>query len=290
MYLRRLLLSLDDDKIIDYNQSDYLTMEILSDYSSVSFSTKSNNLLEYSVNKKNWKTYKDGSSIPNLKTGDIVCFRGDFVNAETFGIGQFSISGYVNLTGNCMSILYGDDAKSYDYVPYACFYALFRYCGGIVNVSENFLPATKLSYYCYSRMFDNSGIVTAPNLPATVLDEGCYNGMFYYCFNLNSAPKINATTLAPYCCDSMFYRCTSLLESPVLYAETTVHYCYQAMFQLCSNLNKITMLAKTITEENDMFGWVSEVSSTGTFVKSKDATWDIIGHKGVPEGWTIEYQ
>ena len=33
--------------------------------------------------------------------------------------------------------------------------------------------------------------------------------------------------------------------------------------------------------------WVQGVSSTGTFVKNKDATWDVTGVNGIPEGWTV---
>lgn len=32
----------------------------------------------------------------------------------------------------------------------------------------------------------------------------------------------------------------------------------------------------------------SVCSSTGTFVKNADATWDVTGTSGIPEGWTVE--
>ena len=34
--------------------------------------------------------------------------------------------------------------------------------------------------------------------------------------------------------------------------------------------------------------WVSGVASTGTFVKNKNATWDVIGSDGIPSGWTVQ--
>ena len=34
--------------------------------------------------------------------------------------------------------------------------------------------------------------------------------------------------------------------------------------------------------------WLSGVAATGTFVKSPDATWDVWGADGVPEGWTVQ--
>ena len=35
--------------------------------------------------------------------------------------------------------------------------------------------------------------------------------------------------------------------------------------------------------------WVRGVASTGTFVKNPDATWDVVGVSGVPEGWTVKF-
>lgn len=35
-------------------------------------------------------------------------------------------------------------------------------------------------------------------------------------------------------------------------------------------------------------GWVNNVSSTGTFIKNPEATWDVTGANGVPSGWTVQ--
>ena len=35
------------------------------------------------------------------------------------------------------------------------------------------------------------------------------------------------------------------------------------------------------------YNWVYGVASTGTFVKNPEATWDVVGVNGVPEGWTV---
>ena len=51
------------------------------------------------------------------------------------------------------------------------------------------------------------------------------------------------------------------------------------------------MLATDISVNLCLSSWVNGVSSTGTFVKSKDATWDTtpgaLGYDGVPAGWTV---
>jgi hypothetical protein len=60
------------------------------------------------------------------------------------------------------------------------------------------------------------------------------------------------------------------------------------MFEGCSKLNYIKMLATNISAGNCLTYWVSGVSSTGTFVKNKNATWNVTGVSGVPNGWTIQ--
>ena len=59
------------------------------------------------------------------------------------------------------------------------------------------------------------------------------------------------------------------------------------MFRNCKSLNYIKAM---FTTKPSMYtdGWVYGVASTGTFVKSKDATWDVTGYSGVPSGWTIK--
>lgn len=56
----------------------------------------------------------------------------------------------------------------------------------------------------------------------------------------------------------------------------------------CVSLNYIKMLATDISATSCLVNWVRGVSPTGTFVKSKDATWDVRGASGIPEGWTVE--
>ena len=48
------------------------------------------------------------------------------------------------------------------------------------------------------------------------------------------------------------------------------------------------MLATDIIASSCLYNWVSGVASSGTFVKSKDATWSVTGNSGIPSGWTVE--
>jgi hypothetical protein len=58
------------------------------------------------------------------------------------------------------------------------------------------------------------------------------------------------------------------------------------MFIGCSKLNYIKMMATDISADSCLSYWVSGVSSTGTFVKNKQATWD--EQYIIPTGWTVE--
>ena len=85
-------------------------------------------------------------------------------------------------------MLYSDDAATQtslsgkNYV----FKGLFSGCTGVVNASENFLPAITLANNCYQYMFQGcTSLTTAPTLPATTLASDCYGYMFYGCSKLN---------------------------------------------------------------------------------------------------------
>jgi hypothetical protein len=112
--------------------------------------------------------------------------------------------------------------------------------------------------------------------------------MFAVCTNLTTAPELPATTLADKCYQYMFEDCTNLTTAPELPATTLASYCYNQMFQGCTSLNYIKMLATDISATGCLSRWVSNVCPTGTFVKSKDATWNVTGVNGIPSNWTVE--
>jgi hypothetical protein len=149
------------------------------------------------------------------------------------------------------------------------------------NPTEEMLLADS----CYQQMFYRcTSLTTAPELPATTLAGGCYVSMFHNCSSLTTAPKLPATTLAEHCYARMFSCCTSLTTAPELPATTLAKWCYQYMFESCTKLNYIKMLATDISVYNCLDSWVSGVASAGTFVKNKNATWNVTGTSGVPSG------
>ena len=167
--------------------------------------------------------------------------------------------------------------------------SMFYGCTSLTTAPE--LPATMLENNCYSGMFSScTALVTPPAiLPATELYNQCYSSMFSYCDSLTIAPELPATTLVYQCYSWMFNGCRSLKTAPELPATTLASKCYEYMFRFCSKLNYIKMLATDISATLCLTNWVDSVASTGTFVKNPEATWDVVGNSGVPEGWTVKF-
>ena len=112
--------------------------------------------------------------------------------------------------------------------------------------------------------------------------------MFYGCTNLTTAPELPATTLKDRCYSYMFYSCTSLTTAPELPATTLKDRCYDRMFYSCRRLNYIKAMFLTTPSSSYTNDWTKFVSSTGTFVKNKSASWNVIGVNGIPNNWTVE--
>ena len=169
----------------------------------------------------------------------------------------------------------------------SCFSQMFQGCSHLTTAPE--LPVTLLAGNCYYQMFYGCSSLTAtPALPATTVANSCYFRMFYGCINLVEAPSIlPALKLANSCYTQMFYNCSKLAAAPELPAKILVTGCYNQMFQGCSALNYIKALFTTKPNTNYCLSWVSNVASSGTFVKAEDATWNVSGNNGVPSGWTV---
>ena len=170
-----------------------------------------------------------------------------------------------------------------------CYNSMFTNCTGLTSAPE--LTAKRLESYCYNCMFEGcTSLSSAPELPATYLVTECYHSMFNGCTSLTSAPKLPATTLDWGCYSEMFQGCTSLTSAPELPAKELIRNCYQLMFKDCSKLRYVKALFTTSPSEETTKDWLSGVAASGTFVKSKNATWNVTGIHGIPKGWKIETQ
>lgn len=230
---RRFFNSSNNDVEMDLSKN-YLTFTSLEDKNIISFT----NTIYYSINNENWNLLNSGKTII-INAGEKIYFKGELTPSTNNGIGTFSISKNCDINGNIMSLLYGDDFEdkiNLSDKQYA-FYELFKDCLTIIDASKLVLPALILANYCYDGMFYNcSGLTKAPKLPATTLGSYCYNYMFYHCTSLVKAPELPATTLESYCYNYMFRGCTSLTETPKLPSENLANYCYSNMFNGCTGI------------------------------------------------------
>lgn len=244
--------------------------------------------LEYSMDGKNWNPYTMGKTL-GLLDGDELSFRAGEQGNNYFSFNDedyyyFKISGRVAAKGNIMSLLDRNCARNS--VPSFVFFNLFFDCTGLTSAPD--LPSTELAEYCYSGMFAGCmSLISAPTLPATELAESCYAGMFSVCKSLTKAPKLPAMKLAKSCYAWMFEGCTSLTKAPALLATNLYEHCYSWMFDGCASLNYVKALFTDGPSEETTCDWLSSVAPAGTFVKSKNATWDVMGEGGIPFGWTV---
>ena len=248
----------------DYSK-DYLTFEALED-TTFKFTR---NALEYSVDDgSTWVELPASTNTPTVASGDKIMFKqvNPTIGSSYYGIGSFSSTGKFNVSGNIMSLLYGDDFDGQTSLSGKnnVFARLFYNCKNVISVSNLSLPATTLANYCYYYMFD-------------------------YCKNLTTAPELPATTLANYCYFGMFSGCTNLTTAPELPATKLGYHCYESMFYNCSKLNSITCYATTNIRPFILENWVYGVSETGTFTRSSSSSWPS-GVSGIPTGWSIIVQ
>ena len=221
--------------------------------------------IKYSLDYGDTWIQWDYSSI-SLNDDDIIYFKGNNPNGFSTSSSKYSKfvfggNGTIEAYGNIMSLI--DD--------------------GLCQTLA--MPCS----YCYFSMFNGcTSLTSAPELPATTLTNYCYQNIFFNCTSLTSAPELPATTLANWCYNQMFYGCTSLTSALKMPATTLDNYCYNAMFYDCTRLSYIKCLATSgINTNYSTTNWVSNVSSSGTFIKDSNVNWPT-GNNGIPSGWTIQ--
>lgn len=263
-----------------------------------------------------WTNYSNpNTNTPTVQSGSTIMWKS---NAPIVTYGKnisFSSTGLINIEGNALSLIYGDDfigkttistAKNREDFKGAfgalkivsaenlillaantsgCYQDAFAGCTTMTTPPK--LPATELGGACYGNMFAGcTSLTTAPQLPATTMTQQCYWRMFYNCTSLTTAPALPATTLANTCYQYMFSGCTSLTTAPELPATTLVSSCYSHMFHGCTSLNSVTCLASSGITVYTTGSWLDGVAATGTFTKKAGVTWTS-GVDGIPNGWTV---
>ena len=121
---------------------------------------------------------------------------------------DFSNSGSMKVSGNIMSLIYGEDFEDKTVISERyCFSRIFRE-GSCIKEVDLTLPALTLSESCYSQLFGLNAMVEKIKLtlPAVQLVKNCYNQMLF----VDGLPKdIDVTILAedtsaPNCMKYMF--------------------------------------------------------------------------------------
>lgn len=281
---------------VNFTYSPYLTFASAGE-SSLSFNTSSATL-QYSYDGVTWRNVSDyvikmtkrqpQVLLRGINAGGRVEMSGDQISCHGSVMKLTDYRKDVTTVQYCMSF---KDCKALTRAPDLpatilsehCYEGMFSGCTSLVSSPD--LPATTLAESCYEGMFSGcTSLVSAPDLPAMTLAWCCYNRMFSNCYSLKSAPNLPATTLAGYCYDSMFSGCRSLVSAPELPATTLVKGCYNSMFRYCSNLKSVTALfEKSVT--SSLNGWLTGVSSIGTFYKNAEAVWENSGI--IPDGWDV---
>ena len=254
--------------------------------------------MQYSLNRGPKMTDSDSDSdvTIDVSKGDVVEFYGNGTEITAYYGTKGNYGTKIQCSADCY--IYGNIMSLVDETGFVtnttltgeyAFSGLFENNTYLKNHSDKELvmPATTLTYGCYSNMFWGcTGLTKAPTLPATTLSYYCYGDMFTGCTGLTTAPALPATTLQPYCYIQMFADCTGLTTAPALPATTLQPSCYNYMFIGCTNLNNVKCLATNISAQDCTYGWIYNTAETGTFVKAANSTWTT-GPDGIPSGWTV---
>ena len=312
---------------------EYFTIESLADNNTVKFivgsgaSTPNNFAIDYSTDGgSTWNTIQSGQSrgsvvsIGTINNGDTMLLRstanawGTSYNAHSSVICSQNYIVY----GNAMSLLFGEDFVNQTDLSSKGTFTL----AGLFWANQN-KTGSETGYST-----TNTTLISAENLvlPATLLQENCYNGSFRGCINLKYSPKeLPSTFLMTGVYSSMFDECHSLETAPeikasnsknnsnewcrrmfriqdttanpklttaptLLYMQTLRDRCYQEMFKGQKNLTYIKCLSNPAQGTNSLQNWVSGVAENGTFVikGTYEANWGTCGVNKIPCGWTIE--
>lgn len=208
---------------------------------------------------------------------------------------------YRDMFSNCTSLTTAPELPAITLANY-CYSYMFYGCTSLTTAPK--LPAITLAKGCYSGMlystnvlpdcsnidFTSSAVISSCGLSGLFEGTKVTDNDLMQLLPLNGDNKycLPVTTLANSCYLAMFRDCTSLTTAPELPATTLASQCYQTMFYGCTNLTSITCLATDISAADCTSYWVSNVASSGTFIKAANmASWPT-GMSGIPNGWTVQ--
>lgn len=220
------------------------------------------------IEAQEWVNFPDTAGL-TIQAGSSIYLRGDNPTGwsqSATAYATLKFEGDISIAGNVMGLLDNARAQITEMPNNYCFAHLFEGSTGITSIENpgKFLPAQNLTQHCYdsmfkgctslsdapalpvinlavgcyANMFENSGIVNAPDLQATTLVANCYNHMFAGCEKLKSAQAMTKVeVLAEGCCEGM-YDGSGLERAPRLapYTVLLAKDCYKEMFKNCAGI------------------------------------------------------
>ena len=280
---------IEEDDIVLFEgiryEEQYFTIESLEDDNAVKFklsattgTPSASSAKTISVSTDDGKTWTDytstanGTTIATLNMGEKVLIKGNNDTYYTRGSGSwdsgnyfncFTASNQIDINGNIMSLIYGDNFKEQYSFPSGTtnnFYSMFEN-SPVVSAENLVLPATTLANACYANMFNGcTSLTTAPKLPATTLASNCYNWMFANTNVLPDCSNIDFTSETVVSSGGLkgLFSGTKVTDSDLdrllpknangkycLPATTLTDSCYYSMFYGCTSLTTAPVLPAT---------------------------------------------
>lgn len=245
--------------------------------------------MQYSYDGKTWDAW-DLSALP-FGGSTKVYVRGfgnvNFASYNTRNTFTFGTDAYVYVSGIAEALLDGENEVA-EYSKRYTFSLLFNNQTALREADGLRFEAMTNSEACYQSMFKGcSNLLSAPELPATILGYSPYRSMFSGCTSLVKAPSIlPTTTLSGWAYAYMFQGCSSLIDAPELPAETLTQACYYQMFSGCTSLKTVRCRAK-VTASNATYQWLYRVKTAGTLYGHSEYGWSS-DTNGIPTTWTFE--
>jgi hypothetical protein len=203
---------------------------------------------EYSNDGETWNTWDIATSL-SFGNGTDLYIRGMnnlLATSSRNTTFVFSTSEPVTCSGNIMHLFdYTQDLTAFPTAESSAgTYSMFRNCTQLVSAPQ--LPATILPERAYYGMFQGcTSLLEVPALPATTVGTDTYGFMFDGCTALTRANRISALALPDRACEYMFNGCTSLVTAPALPALSLGPNACAHMFQGCTSLVTIPALPAT---------------------------------------------
>lgn len=235
--------------------------------------------------------------------------------------GNFNASGTLKsllFAENFVAHVDGNWTSTYNYA----LSGLFRGCTTLIDASGMTLPSGHLAVAMLLGLFrDCTNLIKGADLPATGVNGSTYYWVYYNCKALATLPAIGCTNItnldngvANYAFFYAFWNCIAMEGDVVLNltqckGKQIFDGCFRGSkvksadisidtfnlqgstfrdaFYACATLNHVRCTlnpSSSLITSTDFNNWLSDVSSTGTFIQAEGVTWPR-GASGIPTGW-----